>query len=209
MLECPRRLRESGEIRADHAWHAHCSCAPVTNSTERTSQAPEARSTFEHFDFEDVTMTETLPASVRAELKSIDLKSLQLKGLALKKFEQNFEVEVDTSLDFEDVTMTEMLTRDFGPAPSKAEMSALSGSIELTSMEVAIVESDALDSPPALPFAMRPKADTHERLVSDEAWLMTLPEETRRELEAVRNGASRWPLAPRLSHAIAKPVVQS
>jgi hypothetical protein len=86
---------------------------------------------------------------------------------------------------------------------------ALSGSIELTSMEVAIVESDALDSPPALPFAMRPKADTHERLVSDEAWLMTLPEETRRELEAVRHGASRWPLAPRLSHAIAKPVVQS
>lgn len=177
-------------------------------ASDRPSQPLEARSTFEQFDFEDVTLTESLPASVRAELKSIDLKNIQLKGLALKKFEQNFEVEVDTSLDFEDVTMTEMLTRDFGPAPSKAEMSAaMSGAIELTSMEVAIVDEDEL-SPPALPFALKPKARA-ESVVSDEAWLATLPEEARRELEAVRNGASRWPLAPRLSHAVAKPVVQS
>lgn len=174
-------------------------------ASDRPSQPLEARSTFEQFDFEDVTMTESLPASVRAELKSIDLKNIQLKGLALKKFEQNFEVEVDTSLDFEDVTMTEMLTRDFGPAPAKPE--AMSGAIELTSMEVALVDEDDL-SPPALPFALKPKART-ESVVSDDAWLATLPEEARRELEAVRNGASRWPLAPRLSHAVAKPVVQS
>ena len=34
-------------------------------------------STLEPFDFEDVTLTEMLPASVRAELKSIDLKQVQ------------------------------------------------------------------------------------------------------------------------------------
>ena len=176
-------------------------------ATERPQQE---RNTFEPLDFEDVTMTEMLPATVRAELSSLDLKNIHLKGLALKKFEQNFEVEVDTSLDFEDVTMTEMLTRDFGPAPSRASMSAMSAATELTSMEVSLVDEELSDSPPPLPFTLQSKVEEPtDSLVSDEAWLATLPEETRRELEAVRNGASRWPLAPRLSHAIAKPVVHS
>lgn len=158
----------------------------------------------EPFEFEDVTLTEVMPASVRTALRSVDLKSLQLKGQALKKFEQNFEAEVDTHLDFEDFTLTEMLTRDFSNAPLSQML--VSGAMDVSSMELSLAEEDA---PPPLPLTLRPKSTPPPAPPSDDdAWLATLPEATRLELEAVRNGASRWPLAPRLNHAVAKPVGQ-
>jgi len=173
-----------------------------------TDQASQARSTFEPFEFEDVTLTEVMPSSVRAQLRSIDLKSLQRKGLALKKFEQNFEAEVDTSLDFEDFTLTDLLTREF---PAMRPM-LISSAMEVTSMELSLDEGDA---PPPLPLtlrpqSMRPKSTPPPAPTSDDdAWLATLPEETRLELEAVRDASTRWPLAPRLNHAVATPVGQS
>lgn len=158
----------------------------------------------EPFEFEDVTLTEVMPASVRAALKSVDLKSLQMKGLALKKFEQNFEAEVDTHLDFEDFTLTELRTQDFSHAPLSQML--VSGAMEVTSMELSLVEAD---EPPALPLTLRPKSTPPPAPASDdEAWLATLPEAVRLELEAVRNASTHWPLAPRLNHAVAKPVGQ-
>lgn len=179
-------------------------------------------STLEPFDFEDVTLTEMLPASVRAELKSIDLKQVQRKGLALKRFERNFEAEVDTHLDFEDFALTEMLTRDFPEretsdqperetsnrrAHAPLSQMLLSGAMDVNSMELSLAEPD---EPPALPLTLRLKSTPPPAPTSDDdAWLATLPEATRLELEAVRNASTRWPLAPRLNHAIAKPVGRS
>ena len=159
----------------------------------------------EPFEFEDVTLTEVMPASVRTALRSVDLKSLQMKGQALKKFEQNFAAEVDTHLDFEDFTLTEMLTRDFVDAPLSQML--VSGAMDVNSMELSLAEEDA---PPPLPLTLRSKSTPPPAPTSDDdAWLATLPEATRLELEAVRNASSRWPLAPRLNHAVAKPVGQS
>ena len=166
-----------------------------------TDPSSPVHNTFEPFDFEDVTLIEMLPSSVRADLRSVDLKSLQRKGLALKKFEQNFAAEVDTSLNFEDFTLTEMLTHDF----RKTE-TLTAGAMNVTSMELSL---DEIDAPPPLPLTLRPKSTPPPAPPSDDdLWLATLPEETRLALEAVRSANARWPLAPRLHHAVATPVGQ-
>jgi hypothetical protein len=54
-------------------------------------------------------------------------------------------------------------------------------------------------APPALPFVLRRKKDT-------EAWLESLPVETRLVLEMVRSHQGRWPRAARVPNAIANPI---
>lgn len=59
--------------------------------------------------------------------------------------------------------------------------------------------------PPPLPVALtrkRPALLTE----SDEAWLGTLPPAARAVLEAARHAPAEWPVAPRLNHAIVRPV---
>jgi len=65
--------------------------------------------------------------------------------------------------------------------------------------------------PPPLPISLkRPAAPGAERVAplteSDEAWLATLPAETREVLEAARRSSTGWPIAPRIPSAVVTPL---
>ncbi len=65
--------------------------------------------------------------------------------------------------------------------------------------------------PPPLPISLtRPAAHGAERVApltaSDEAWLATLPSETREVLEAARRSSTGWPIAPRIPSAVVTPL---
>lgn len=61
--------------------------------------------------------------------------------------------------------------------------------------------------PPPLPLSLTRKVEPARLTESDEVWLGTLPLATRAVLEAARRAPSEWPSAPRLEHAVIRPVV--
>lgn len=65
--------------------------------------------------------------------------------------------------------------------------------------------------PPPLPIVLTRATRTADELVaplteSDEAWLATLPAETREILEAARRTSAGWPMVPRIPSAIVTPL---
>lgn len=67
--------------------------------------------------------------------------------------------------------------------------------------------------PPPLPILLKRKVDgegarplVNREPDSDELWLATLPPASRNVLEAARRPVAGWPIAPRLTYAIAQPV---
>jgi len=65
--------------------------------------------------------------------------------------------------------------------------------------------------PPPLPISLRRHASHANEHVaplteSDEAWLATLPPETREVLEAARHTSTGWPIAPRIPSAVVTPL---
>ncbi len=61
--------------------------------------------------------------------------------------------------------------------------------------------------PPPLPLSLTRKVEPARLTESDEVWLETLPLSTRAVLEAARHAPSEWPFAPRLEHAVIRPLV--
>jgi hypothetical protein len=61
--------------------------------------------------------------------------------------------------------------------------------------------------PPPLPLSLTRKVEPARLTDSDEVWLASLPLATRAVLEAARHAPTEWPLAPRLEHAIVRPLV--